>query len=64
MKIPSQLKDLHRAVSALSQVDLQAANTDLMYAKAINERDHKEVASALNAFRSFFDKIEHHRESN
>jgi hypothetical protein len=64
MKVPLPLKSLHRAVSALSQVDLQAANSELMYDKAINVRDAKEVASALNAFKSFFNKIERHQESN
>jgi len=64
MNIPPPLDDLHRAVAALSQVDLQRVNSELMSERAINFNDAENVARALNTFKSFFSKIELWRPSN
>ncbi len=63
MKVPQTLSKLREAVSEMSQVDLQKTCVELIGKGAINSHsDTPEVERALNAFKSFFAKIETHRE--
>jgi len=64
MKIPEALAELHRVVSAMSQLDLNKTCIELTERRAINLNDAKEVLSALNAFKSFFGKIARHNDLN